>query len=171
MATKMNSLQDLFEHEIRDLYSAESQLIEAIPKMAENSTNEELRRGFEEHLEQTKHHKERLERIGEVCNFKPKGDDCDAMEGLIDEGEKIIKSKADPAIKDAALISAGQRVEHYEISAYGTARNFAEKLGFEEAARLLEQTLGEEKETDSKLNSLAVSKINDAAMHVSAVRS
>ncbi len=108
MATKVNSLRDLFEHEIRDLYSAESQLLDAIPTMAENATNEELRQGFEEHLEQTRHHRERLEHIGEVCDFRLKGENCDAMEGLIDEGDKIVKMKADPALKDAALIAAGQ---------------------------------------------------------------
>jgi ferritin-like metal-binding protein YciE len=167
MANKFNSLQDLFEHEIQDLYSAETQLIDALPKMAKNASDDELRSGFEMHLEQTKRQRERLERIAEICNFKPKGDSCEAMEGLIEEGEDIMKSKADPAIKDAALIAAGQRVEHYEISAYGTAKNYAQKLGFDEVAQLLDQTLNEEKEADSKLNHLAVDKINDRALRVS----
>ena len=167
MATKWNSLQDLFEHEIRELYSVESQLIEAIPKMADNSANEELKSGFREQLEQTKHHRDRLERIGELYHFTPDGEECDAMEGLLEEGKKVMKSKTIPALKDAALISAGQRVEHYEISAYGTARNYAQSLGFDEASNLLEQTLGEEKETDLKLNCLALGRINEAALNAS----
>ena len=167
MATRWNSLQDLFEHEIRELYSVESQLIEAIPKMAGNSTNEELRSGFREQLEQTKHHRDRLEQIGELYHFNPEGEDCDAMEALLGEGKKAMKSKTIPALRDAALISAGQRVEHYEISAYGTARNYAQSLGFDEAANILEQTLGEEKETDLKLNYLALDRINEAALNAS----
>jgi ferritin-like metal-binding protein YciE len=166
MARKFKSLRDLFEHEIQDLYSAESQLIEALPKMAESASNQELKSGFQEHLEQTKRHKERLEKVAEMCDFKPKGETCEAMEGLIEEGEEIVKSKAEASIKDAALIGAGQRVEHYEIAAYGTARNYAEKLELNDCVALLEETLNEEKETDSKLNHLATEKINQEALNV-----
>jgi ferritin-like metal-binding protein YciE len=161
---KFNSLQDLFEYEIRDLYSAETQLTKALPKMAKAASNEKLRAGFEEHLEQTQNHLKRLERVAELCKFDVKGSTCEAMEGLVAEGEEVIKSKAEESIKDAALVSAAQRVEHYEMAAYGTVRNFAQRLGMDECAKLLEETLNEEKETDSKLNKLAVSHINEAAL-------
>ena len=163
MANKFNSFKDLFEFEIKDLYSAELQLIEALPKMAEAANNPELKNGFHQHLEQTRNQKERLDKLAEKLGFDPKGGHCDAMEGLINEGEEIIKSKAASPVKDSALIAAAQRVEHYEISAYGTVRNYAEKLGFEEAIELIEATLKEEKETDSKLNHLAVEKVNKEA--------
>ncbi|MGK7397651.1 MAG: ferritin-like domain-containing protein [Candidatus Cyclobacteriaceae bacterium M3_2C_046] len=164
MARKFNNLRDLFEHEIKDLYSAESQLINALPKMAEAASNDQLEKGFTEHLEQTKTHKERLEKVAQICEFDPKGETCDAMEGLVEEGEEIIKSKAESAIKDAALIGAAQRVEHYEISAYGTAINYAEMLGYDEVVKILKETLEQEKETDAKLNHMAVDKINQKAL-------
>ena len=163
MANKFDSFKDLFEFEIKDLYSAEVQLTEALPKMAEAASSKELKEGFKEHLEQTKNQKERLDKLAEKVGFDPKGGHCDAMEGLINEGEEIIKSKAEPAIKDSALIAAAQRVEHYEIAAYGAVRNYAEKLNLKEAVELIEATLKEEKETDSKLNKLAVEKINKEA--------
>lgn len=164
---KFKSLRELFEFEIRDLYSAETQLEKALPKMAESASNKELQSSFKKHLKETIEQRERLEKIGDLCDFAVKGHTCDAMKGLIKEGEEVIESKADGPIKDAALISASQRVEHYEIAAYGTAKNFAEHLGFDEVARLLQTTLDQEKETNMKLNKLAVEKINAEAMKVS----
>lgn len=164
---KFKSLRDLFEFEIKDLYSAEMQLEKALPKMAETASNKELKDSFKKHLEETKEQRERLEKIGKICDFSVKGSTCDAMKGLIKEGEEVIESQADASIKDAALISAGQRVEHYEIAAYGTAKEFAKRLGFDEAAELLHTTLEQEKATDMKLNKLAVEKINAEALKVS----
>ncbi len=164
---RFKSLRDLFEFEIRDLYSAELQLEKALPKMAETASNKELQKSFKLHLEQTKEQRERLEKIGEICDFSVKGSTCEAMKGLIKEGDEVIESKAEAPIKDAALISASQRVEHYEIAAYGTVRNFAERLGYDDVADLLQTTLDQEKETDAKLNKLAVEKINQAAVKAS----
>jgi ferritin-like metal-binding protein YciE len=151
----IESLNDLFVDQLRDLYDAENQLVKALPKMAEASNSDELRQGFEEHLEQTKGHAQRIENIFETLGEKAKGKKCKAMEGLIKEGSEVIDEDMDPDVKDAALIAAAQRVEHYEIAGYGTARTFANLLGESEAASLLEQTLNEEKETDAKLNQLA----------------
>jgi len=158
----IDSLKDLFVDQLRDLYDAENQLIKALPKLAEASNSEELRDAFEEHLEQTKGHAHRLETIFESFGQKAKAKKCKGMEGLIKEGSEQIDEDMDPDVKDAALIAAAQRVEHYEISGYGTARTFANQLGEEKAASLLQQTLDEEKETDAKLNDLA-SEINVAA--------
>ncbi|HZR65909.1 MAG TPA: ferritin-like domain-containing protein [Terriglobales bacterium] len=155
----IESLKDLFVDELRDLYDAENQLIKALPKMAEASSSEELREAFEEHLEQTKGHAQRLETIFESLGQKAKAKKCKGMEGLIKEGSEVIDEDMDPDVKDAALIGAAQRVEHYEIAGYGTARTFASQLGQEEAASLLQETLDEEKETDARLNDLA-SEIN-----------
>ena len=155
----IESLKDLFVEELRDLYDAENQLIKALPKMAEASNSEELREAFEEHLEQTKGHAQRLETIFESLGQKAKAKKCKGMEGLIKEGSEMIDEDMDPDVKDAGLIGAAQRVEHYEIAGYGTARTFASQLGEDEAASLLQQTLDEEKETDAKLNDLA-SEIN-----------
>jgi ferritin-like metal-binding protein YciE len=158
------SLQDLFTEELKDLYSAEKMLIKALPKMAKAASNEELRQGFEEHLEQTKGHVNRLEQIFERLETSPRGTKCKAMEGLIEEGKEVIEQKAEPAVRDAVLIGAAQKVEHYEIAGYGTARTHATLLGDEEAAQLLQETLDEEAETDKKLTQLAESAINDMAM-------
>jgi len=152
---KTTSLKDLYLKELRDLYDAEQQLIKALPKMAEAATSEQLREGFEEHLEQTRGHGTRLERIFEQLQEKPKGEKCKAMEGLVEEGSETIKSDMEGALKDAALIAAAQRVEHYEIAGYGTVRTFATLLGEEEAASLLEETLNEEKATNEKLTDLS----------------
>jgi ferritin-like metal-binding protein YciE len=152
---KINSLHDLYIDELRDLYDAENQLIKALPKMAEASTSEELRRGFEEHLEQTRGHSQRLEQIFERLGEKAKGRKCKGMEGIVKEGSEILEEDIDEDTKDAAIIGAAQRVEHYEIAGYGTARTHADLLGLDEDARLLEQTLEEEKETDQKLSALA----------------
>lgn len=163
----MKNLQELFIHELKDLYSAEKQLIEALPKMAQAASTPELKRGFEAHLEQTKTHAQRIEQIFDEFGRKPGGVKCKGMEGLIKEGQEVIKEDADPAVKDAALIAAAQRVEHYEMAGYGTARTFAKHLGNNTAAQLLQQTLDEEGATDKQLTMLAENggHINQMAMH------
>jgi ferritin-like metal-binding protein YciE len=148
-------LKELYLGELKDLYSAESQLVKALPKLAKAAASEELRAGFEEHLEQTKGHVQRLEQIFEMLDESPKGKKCKGMEGLIEEGSEIMEEDFEDALLDAALIGAAQRVEHYEIAAYGTVRAFAEELGESEHASLLAETLEEEKETDEKLTELA----------------
>jgi ferritin-like metal-binding protein YciE len=148
-------LMELFVDELKDLYSAESQLIKALPKMAKAATSENLRAGFEHHLEQTKEHARRLEEICTELGEKPTGKKCGGMEGLIGEGKEMM-DEFDGDVLDAALISAAQRVEHYEIAGYGTLRTYAELLGNDRAVELLEETLTEEKETDQKLTELAV---------------
>lgn len=151
----LESLNDLFIEQLRDLYDAENQLIKALPKMAQGANSDELRQSFEEHLEQTKEHAQRIEQIFEQLGEKAKGKKCKAMEGLIKEGSETLGEDMDEDVKDAAIIAAAQRVEHYEIAGYGTVRTFASLLGEQEAASLLEQTLQEEKETDAKLTQLA----------------
>jgi len=148
------ALKELFIDELKDIYSAENQLIKALPKMAKAATSDDLRAGFEEHLEQTKEHARRIEEICTELGEKPTGKKCGGMEGLIGEGKEMMDEFEDDVL-DAALISAAQRVEHYEIAAYGTVRTYAELLGHDRAVELLEQTLEEEKETDQKLTELA----------------
>ncbi|MCL5746353.1 MAG: ferritin-like domain-containing protein [Acidobacteria bacterium] len=157
---KLNSLHDLYVLELQDLYHAENQIIKALPKMAEESSSVELRNAFEEHLEQTKGHVRRLEEIFGMLGEKAKGEKCEGMAGIIDEGKDLMNQDAAPMVKDASLIAAAQRVEHYEIAAYGTARTYAEQLGHKDAARLLQLTLDEEGETDKKLTAIAESRIN-----------
>jgi ferritin-like metal-binding protein YciE len=157
---KLDTLDDLFLHELKDLLSAEKQLVKALPKMAKAATSEKLRAGFEKHLEQTKGHVERLDTIFEQLVKTARAETCKAMEGLVKEGAELIAEDGDPMVKDAALIGAAQRVEHYEIAAYGTTRTLAEQLGHKEAVKLLQQTLDEEKETDEELTALAMSEIN-----------
>jgi ferritin-like metal-binding protein YciE len=152
---EINSLRELYVEQLRDLYDAENQLIKALPKMAKASSSDELRQSIEEHLEQTRGQAERLEQIFEQLGEKPKGKKCKAMQGLIEEGKETIEEDMEEDTKDAAIIAAAQRVEHYEISGYGTARTYANLLGESEAAELLEETLNEEKETDQKLTQLA----------------
>lgn len=163
---KLQTLQDLLVHELKDLYSAENQLVKALPKMAKAATNENLRAGFEAHLEQTKNHVTRLDQIARAHDFKLGGHRCKAMEGLIEEGGELIQEDAEDSVRDAGLIGAAQRVEHYEIAAYGTARAIAERLGYDDAVRLLSATLEEEKETDEKLTDLAESAVNDEAFEL-----
>jgi ferritin-like metal-binding protein YciE len=151
-----NSLKELYIEELRDIYDAENQLVKALPEMAEAATSDELRTGFEEHLEQTKEHVRRLEQIFNTLGEKPKGKKCKGMQGLVAEGSEVIEEEEfEDEAKDAALISAAQRVEHYEIAAYGTVRTYAEILGQTADVGLLEKTLQEEKETDEKLTELA----------------
>jgi ferritin-like metal-binding protein YciE len=148
-------LKKLYIDELKDLYSAENQLIKALPRMAKAASSDELRQGFEEHLEQTKGHVQRLEKIFQALGESPKGKKCIGMEGLVKEGGEVMKESFERALRDAALIGAAQRVEHYEIAAYGTASEFAQILGQLEHASLLNETLQEEKETDEKLTELA----------------
>jgi ferritin-like metal-binding protein YciE len=152
---EMNRLKHLYVEELKDLYSAESQLVKALPKMAKASTSEDLRAGFEEHLNQTKEHVVRLEKIFKVLGESPKGKKCEGMKGLIKEGAEMIEEDPAPEELDAGLISAAQRVEHYEIAGYGCVSNYAQLLGEDQAVSLLRQTLEEEKETDEKLTQLA----------------
>jgi len=150
-----NSLKELYIEQLRDIYDAENQLVKALPEMAKAATSEELRSGFENHLEQTKEHGRRLEQVFKDLGEKAKGKKCKGMQGLIAEGKEVIDEDFEDEVKDAALISAAQRLEHYEIAAYGTVRTYAEILGQHNAASLLEKTLEEEKETDEKLTELA----------------
>ena len=154
-----NRLKHLYVEELQDLYSAETQLVKALPKMAKAATSEELQTGCETHLEQTKGHVERLEEIFKALGESPKGKKCKGMEGLIKEGVEMIEEDIAPEEKDAGLISAAQRVEHYEIAGYGCVKTYANLLGESEAEALLTQTLEEEKATDGKLTELA-RKIN-----------
>ena len=153
---KNNSLRELYVEELRDIYDAENQLVKALPEMAKAATSDDLRSGFEEHLEQTKEHVRRLEQIFDGLGEKAKAKKCKGMQGLVAEGSEIIdEDEFEDEVKDAALISAAQRVEHYEIAAYGTVRTYAEILGQQNDISLLEKTLQEEKETDQKLTELA----------------
>ena len=151
----INSLRDLYVEQLHDLYDAENQLIKALPKLAQASSSEELRSGIEEHFEQTKEQARRLETIFERLGEKSKGEKCKGMEGVIKEGSEVLEEDMSDDTKDAAIIAAAQKAEHYEIASYGTARTYADLLGEEEAAELLEQTLEEEKETDKKLTTMA----------------
>jgi ferritin-like metal-binding protein YciE len=157
---KLDSLQKLYIEELRDLYNAENQLVKALPKMAKGASHQELKQAFEDHLDQTKEHVERLEEIFKRLDEKPTGKTCKGMKGLIEEGAEMLEEDGDEAVLDAALIGAAQRVEHYEIAAYGTVRTFANMLGEQEAVELLQQTLDEEGETDKLLTELAESVVN-----------
>jgi len=163
---KANSLRELYVEQLKDLYDAEHQLIKALPKLAEASSSDELRNAFEEHLDKTKQHAQRIEQIFEGMGQKAKTQKCKGMEGLVKEGSEILKEEddIDGEVKDAALIAAAQRVEHYEIAGYGTVRTYANLLGENEAANLLQQTLDEEKEADQTLNEIA-EQINVEAGH------
>jgi ferritin-like metal-binding protein YciE len=157
---KLDSLEKLYIDELRDLYNAENQLLKALPKMAKHASHDELKQAFETHLNQTQEHVERLDEIFEELDEKPTGKTCKAMKGLIQEGSEYLEANGDESVLDAALIAAAQRVEHYEIAAYGTVRTFANMLGQNEAADLLQQTLDEEGETDKLLTELAESVVN-----------
>jgi ferritin-like metal-binding protein YciE len=148
-------LKELYIDELKDLYSAENQLVKALPKMAKTASSGELRQGFEKHLEQTRGHVQRLEKIFQALGESPKGKTCKGMQGLIEEGSEVTEEDYEGSVMDAALIGAAQRVEHYEIAGYGTVRSMAETLGEDDHVSLLEETLEEEKETDEKLTELA----------------
>jgi len=161
---KLDSLKKLYVEELRDLYSAEKQIVKALPKMAKAASAPELRRAFEGHLQETEKQVERLETIFENLGATSRGKTCKGMEGLLEEGEELLKEKAEPEILDAALIAAAQRVEHYEMAGYGTVRTYARLLNETEAVGLLQETLDEEGETDKKLTQLAESLINPEAL-------
>ena len=148
-------LKELYIDELKDLYNAENQLVKALPKIAKAASSDELRQEFEEHLEQTKGHVQRLEKIFQALGESPKGKKCKGMKGLIEEGSEATEGGYEGSVLDAALIGAAQRVEHYEIAGYGTVRSMAETLGEDDHVSLLEETLVEEKETDEKLTGLA----------------
>jgi len=161
---KLDTLQKLYTEELRDLYNAENQLLKALPKMAKAASSEELKGAFEKHLEQTKGHVERLEQVFEELDESPKGKTCRAMKGLIQEGSELLEQDGDESVRDAGIIVAAQKVEHYEIAGYGSARTFAHLLGRNKAAELLQSTLDEESETDELLTRLAESVINPEAV-------
>ena len=158
----INTLKELLVDELKDLYSAENQLIKALPKMAKAASNEDLKQGFTDHLLQTRGHVERLNEAFKILDEKPTGKTCHAMKGLVEEGAEAIETDGPDAVRDACLIGAAQRVEHYEIAAYGTAHAFAKTVGEDEIAELLEATLAEEGETDKKLSQLS-KVVNTAA--------
>lgn len=163
MTTKITSLKELFLEELGDLYNAEKQLIKALPKMAEASESSELRTAIEEHLEQTKNHANRLEKVFRELGQKPGQVTCKAMKGLIEEGDEVVKKTEKGSARDAAIIGAAQRVEHYEIAGYGTAKCHASMLGHSDAEELLNETLEEEKEADTHLNEIAEGSVNEQA--------
>ena len=160
---ELDTLKDLYIHELKDLFSAEQQLVKALPKMAKAASNKELATGFQQHLEQTKEHAQRLQQILSSHKQTTRGPKCKGMEGIVTEGAEMIEEEADIEVKDAGLIAAAQRVEHYEMAGYGTARAYAELVGDSEGANLLQTTLEEERQADQKLTKLAKSAINVAA--------
>jgi ferritin-like metal-binding protein YciE len=160
MTTKINTLEELYIDMLKDLYSAETQITKALPKMIKAAQSPELRKGFEEHLKQTQHHVERIEEVFTDLEGSPKGKKCAGMEGLLKEGEELVEAEIAPDVLDAGLIAAAQKVEHYEIASYGTVRAYAQTLGYDNAVALLQATLAEEAETDKKLTMLAESVIN-----------
>jgi ferritin-like metal-binding protein YciE len=164
MASKMQTLEDMYVDLLKDLYSAEKQLVKALPKMAKAAQSSDLQRAFQEHLRQTEGHVERIERIFSDVEGSPRGKKCVGMEGLIEEGNELLKEDAEPDVMDAGLIAAAQKVEHYEIASYGTARAWAQRLGYNDAARLLQQTLEEESAANEKLTRIAESHVNVEAM-------
>jgi len=160
MAGKVKNLEDLLVDQLKDLYSAEGQIINALPKLAEAATSDELRMGFEQHLEQTRQQQKRIEDMFQYLEGSPRGKKCVGMEGLIAEGDEVLKEDMEPQARDAALIAAAQKVEHYEISGYGTAATYADMLGKKEVGQLLKQTLNEEEMTDQKLTKMAKMNVN-----------
>ncbi len=160
---KLNTLDDLLVEELQDLYDAESQLVKALPKMAKAASNDTLKRAFEEHLEQTKGHVSRLEKVFESLGQKAKSKTCEAMKGLVEEASDFLGESAEASVRDAGMIACAQKVEHYEISGYGSVRTWAQQLGHHEAVRLLQQTLDEEAAADKKLTQIAESMSNRQA--------
>ena len=160
----MQRLADLFEHHLKDMYSAEKQLTKALPKMAKAATDPKLKKAIENHLNVTEEQLSRIEQIMEEMEISPGRKKCAAMAGLVEEGEELIKEKPDPAVLDAGIIAAAQRVEHYEIAAYGTMCVYAKMLGETKALKLLKMTLDEEEKTDAELSKLAEGGINEAAL-------
>jgi len=160
---KLENLNALFVQQLRDLYSAENQLIDALPKLADGAKDASLKKAFENHLKETRQHAERIEKIMEELGEKVTGETCKAMKGLVAEGAEMLKTDAEEDVMDAGLIADAQRVEHYEIAAYGTVCAFAKELGLDSAKTLLEKTLEEEKNANEKLNEIALKKVNARA--------
>lgn len=163
----MNNLTDVFTHELKDLYSAETQLVKALPNMAKGAVNDDLRHALEKHLGETQTHVQRLEQAAELCNISLRGQKCKGMEGLLTEGKGLLTDEDKNEARDAALIPAAQRVEHYEMAAYGSAVAFAKLLGMSEVEGLLQQTLDEEKAADAKLTEIAEEMVNPSIMNMS----
>lgn len=161
---KLESLKDLYLEQLKDLYSAETQLLDALPKMAEGASASDLKQAFSAHHRQTQEHVRRLERLFQDLGESPKGHTCEGMKGLIREGDEMLRMQGEPSVLDAGLIACAQRVEHYEIAGYGTVRTYAELLGRDEHVTLLERTLDEEEETDELLTRLAESHVNEEAI-------
>ncbi len=162
---KLNTLQDIYINELRDLYNMETQLTKTLPRIAKAISHSELKQAFENHLEQTENHIDRLEQVFEMCGQKVRGKKCTGMEGILDEALEILSSDVNDDALDAAIIGAAQKVEHYEIASYGTVRTWAEQLGFDDQAELLNQTLSEEKQANEKLTQLAEQFVNEEASH------
>ena len=160
MGSKMATLDDLYTDLLKDLYSAEKQLVKALPKMAKNAQSPDLQKAFQEHLRQTEGQVNRIERIFSDRNGSPRGKKCVGMEGLVEEGNELLQEDVEPDVLDAGLIAAAQKVEHYEIAGYGTARAWAQRLGYDQAARLLHETLEEESMANEKLTKIAESHVN-----------
>jgi ferritin-like metal-binding protein YciE len=165
---KIETLEQFFADELFDVFDAETRMTKALPKMAKAATDKNLIKGFENHLSETLGQIERLEKVFAICGIKKKKETCDAMKGLVEEGDELMKNVKDPQVLDAALIAAAQKVEHYEIATYGTLVALAETLGHTEAAALLKKTLDEEKRTDEKLTKLAEGNINEDALRQAA---
>jgi len=161
---KHDSLKDLYVEQLKDLYSAENQILKALPKMAEAASHPELRTAFQEHEQMTREQVRRLEQVFDDLGAKPSGHHCKGMEGLLKEGDELLKMDIESDVLDAGLITAAQRVEHYEIAGYGTVRTWAERLGFDNHAQLLQQTLDEEGQTDERLTMIAETVVNPDAM-------
>ncbi len=161
----LKNLQDLYVDELKDLYNAEQQILKALPKMAKAASSSELKHAFDEHIEQTREQVKRLDRIFQDLGKAPRGKKCMGMRGIIEEGNELLKEKTDASVKDAGLISAAQRVEHYEMAGYGTVRTYAQVLGYNDQAQILQQTLNEEGDTDHILTQLAENTINSQAEH------
>ncbi len=164
MPHKLESLNDLFIDELRDLYNAENQLVKALPKMARAAESRDLRSALEEHLNQTKAQIQRLDKVFQSLDVPERGKECAGMKGIIREGQELLKEKASPAVKDAGIITAAQKTEHYEIAGYGSVCTFAEQLGYRDQAELLKQNLNEEKKADELLTKIAERHINKEAM-------
>lgn len=164
MSLKLDHLNKLFQEQVKDAYSAENQLLDALPKMRDAASDQELKTAFGDHLKQTKTHVSRLKEICDMLQFSPGGHKCKAMEGLIKEGDEVLEEDdADAAVRDAALICAAQKVEHYEIALYGCLRAYADMLSHDQASTIIEQTLNEEKHADEKLTKIAMRSVNAAA--------
>ena len=162
---EFNSLEDLLLNQLEDLYDAEHRIIRALPKMSEAAHSPDLKRAIDHHLAQTRQQVDRLDTIFRQLNKSPERETCEAMKGLLREGEEMVDAKGNPDVRDAAIIAAAQRVEHYEMAGYGTARSLAQHLGYGEAVRLLQTTLDEENEADQKLTQIAESQVNIHALH------